>query len=351
MAGVTTLIVGAAGFVGSAVAWAATAEGRAGEVACLVRRPTSVLPPGARICVGDARKVDLGLDPETAGSVRATVRHIIIAVGSFDVGLSLRTANEEHIAPVSGTLSFARTCPALRSVVLMSSLLAVGDVEDRISSSAVPVQRRHRNFYEWAKLQTERLGQRSGLPLRVVRAGQVVNSYDDTRRTRRPGVLFEAIPYLLAGWPLPVTPRGTFWCCPVDFAAQVVLATALCEDAPASVWAVDPASPQYSEVLDVMSARHRMGGRRVGSTALARLAGGMFRPVWLGLDLPREVLGYCSARWELDLHCIETLCERGHVKPPPDRSYLVRTIDHEVARYKEFADRDLVLSRHATADS
>ncbi len=55
-------------------------------------------------------------------------------------------------------------------------------------------------------------------------------------------------------------------------------------------------------------------------------------PRWLDLDVDREVLAYTHARFDIDLSCIRRLIDDGTVAPPPDRSYVARTIDHEVAR-------------------
>jgi hypothetical protein len=59
------------------------------------------------------------------------------------------------------------------------------------------------------------------------------------------------------------------------------------------------------------------------------------KPTWLDLDVPREVLGYTHARFDIDLSCVQKLIEIGAVTPPTDRSYVTRTVDHEVARMGE----------------
>lgn len=333
----TVLVIGAAGFIGSAVARAAAAHDAVGDVALLVRRPEPGLEQYGKVFVGDARRVNLGLSAEAADELAATVTGIVVATGSFDVGLSLRQAQMDHIAPVRGAVAFARRCRSLESLVLVSSLLAVGVADGRLRSDDAIASPRHRNFYEWAKWETEALVRRSPLPWRIVRAGHVLNSVDGEQRTRRAGAVFEALPFLATGLPLPIVPEGVYWCCSADLVADVVLAAGLADRPHSSYWAVDPNAPRYSELLDVLAARHGMGGRRIGSRRFGRAMAAVVQPTWLGLSVGREVFDYCAAAWDLDLRCLEGLAAERGIGFPADRSYITDTIDHEVARFRAFA--------------
>jgi nucleoside-diphosphate-sugar epimerase len=205
-----------------------------------------------------------------------------------------------------------------------------------VGSGELPVPRRFRNFYEWAKAEGERLVHGFGrdLPVRIVRPGQVMSSFDDEHRTPSPLLLFEALPYLAMGLPLATGDHMDYWCGPVDFVAAVVLAATRRDDVP-HVWAIDPSSPSRAEILDLLAVRHGFGGARVRQRRIARAVSAVVKPSWLDLDVHREVLAYTHAAFDIDLSCVQRLIDGGAVAAPPDRSYVTRTVDHEVARMGE----------------
>lgn len=330
----TVLIVGISGHVGSAVA--ALAAQQDVEVAGLARHPAPQVAHLAKVHVGDARRTDLGLPPDEAEALAAQVTSIVFVAGSFDLSISLAQAQSEHIAPLLGVQRFAQRCPGLRTVVVVSSLLAVGDIRQRVRSDLMPDPVRHRNFYEWAKLRGEQIARGSAVPMDIVRAGHVVVSEDNgDRAPGPPQALFELFRLMAAGWPLPVVGSNRYWSCPAEFAAQVVLDRAKHGTGGTSVWAVDPASPTYADIFDLINVRYGLRVKRLRSAGLARALAAVVRPSWLDLGMNREVLDYCAAHWELDLRCLEDLIGSGRVSPPPDRGYLVKALDYEFARLRE----------------
>jgi nucleoside-diphosphate-sugar epimerase len=327
------LVVGAGGWVGTAVAAGAVAAGV--DVHGLIRRPAPHLDDTVTLHVGDARRPDLGLDPGEAKRLAKEVTSIVVSAGSFDLSVSPVEAQSQHLAPLRGSLLFARSCRSLRNVVLVSSLLATGETRYRMRSDYEPVAPRHRNFYEWAKLQGERVARASGLPVDIVRAGHVLAASPSCELPRKPQAVFELLRMLFAGWPLPVVGTNRYWCCPADFAAAVVVDRSVNGTGGSSVWAVDPASPTLAEILDVINARYGVGVKRIRQHRLARTAGALIRPRWLDLPMPREVLDYCTAHWDLDLSCLEALIDAGRVTPPASRAYVNRAIAREVDRLRE----------------
>ncbi|MGP4115082.1 NAD-dependent epimerase/dehydratase family protein [Streptomyces sp. 4N509B] len=328
----TMLVVGISGHIGSRVA--ARAAERGLPVVGLAREPAPHVEPFAKVHLGDARRADLGLPPETARELAAEVTSLVLTAGSFDLSLSLADAQARHIAPLRGALRFARDCPGLRTVVVVSSLLALGDTRERMRSDLVPGAARHRNFYEWAKLHGEQIARASGLPVDIVRAGHVVVSEPTEGRRGAPQALFELLRLMAAGWPLAVAGDNRYWCAPADFAADVVLDRAQHGTGGSSVWAVDPASPTNAEIFDLVNARYGLRVKRVRNAALARTVAAVLRPRWLDLPMNREVLDYCTAHWDLDLRCLTTLIAAGRLSPPPDRDYLVRSLDVEFERLR-----------------
>ncbi|NKY97193.1 NAD-dependent epimerase/dehydratase family protein [Nocardiopsis alborubida] len=331
----TVLIVGASGQVGTGVASRLCAEGL--DVVGLTRNPAPHVERYAKLRLGDARRPDLGLGPDEAAELAASVTTVVVATGRFDLSLSLAEARSEHIAPLRGALRFAQDCPSLRNVVLVSSLLGVGATKQRLRSSTVPDPARHRNFYEWAKLSGELVARASGLPVDVVRAGHVLPGDEEYPglRDAPPAALFELLRPLAAGWPLPVVGSNRYWATPSDFMARIVTDRVLHGTGSSSVWAVDPASPTYAEIFDLVNARFGVRAKRVRSEPLATALAAVLRPEWIDLPMSREIFDYCVTGWDLDLSCLRELVEAGRVTPPEDRGYLVRALDHAFDRLRE----------------
>jgi nucleoside-diphosphate-sugar epimerase len=327
------LVVGAGGWVGTAVAAGAVAAGV--DVHGLIRRPAPHLDDIVTQHAGDARRPNLGLEPDEAERLAKELTSIVVSVGAFDLSVGPAEAQSQHLAPLRGTLLFARSCPSLRNVVLVSSLLATGETRHRMRSDYDPATPRHRNFYEWVKLQGERVARASGLPVDIVRAGHVLAARSTSELPKKPQAVFELLRLLFAGWPLPVVGTNRYWCCPSDFAAAVVVDRSVNGTGGSSVWAVDPASPTLAEILDVINARYGVGGKRIRQHRLARTAGALIQPHWLDLPMRREVLDYCTAHWDLDLSCLDVLIDSGRVTPPANRAYLNRAITREVNRLRE----------------
>jgi nucleoside-diphosphate-sugar epimerase len=328
----TLLVLGAGGFIGGAVTRQAAADGD--RVHCLVRRPAPALEPHGTVHIGDARRPQLGLEAADADMLAAETTHLVLTMGAVEFGMTPSDARANHLAPLRSALGFARSCRNLEAVTFVSSIAAIGDCEHRVGSGELPVPRKFRNFYEWAKAEGERLVRSTGLPMRIVRPGQVMNSYDDEHRTPSPLLMFEALPYLAMGLPLATGDHMDYWCGPVDFVASVVLAATRRDDVP-HVWAIDPDSPTRAQILDLLALRHGLGGARIKQKRVARAISAVMKPTWLDLDVPREVLGYTHAQFDIDLSCIQKLIEIGAVEAPTDRSYVTRTVDHEVARMGE----------------
>jgi nucleoside-diphosphate-sugar epimerase len=326
------LVLGAGGFIGGAVTRQAARDGD--EVHCLVRRPAPQLEPYGKVHIGDARRPLLGLDQEAAGHLAAETTQLVLTMGAVEFGMTPSEARANHLAPLRSALGFARTCRQLESLTFVSSIAAVGDCEYRVGSGELPVPRRFRNFYEWAKAEGERLVRSYDLPIRIVRPGHVMNSFDDEQRTPSPLLIFEALPYLAMGLPLATGDHMDYWSGPVDFVAAVTLAATRRDDVP-HVWAIDPGSPSRRQILDLLALRHGLGGARIKQRRVARGLSAVVKPSWLDLDVPREVLAYTHSQFNIDLSCVQKLIDEGVVSAPPDQSYVTRTVEHEVARMGE----------------
>jgi hypothetical protein len=266
----------------------------------------------------------------------AETTDLVLAMGRVRFGMTLAEARANHLAPLQGALQFASQCKQLRSLIYVSSIAAVGDTDEVLCSDTLPRPVRIRNFYEWAKHEGERLVRDADAPVRIVRPAHILNSLDDDARTPEPLAFFALLPYLASGLPLVTARDFVYWCAPVDFVARVVLA-ARAESAPTSLWAVNPQAPTLHEVLDLAAFRHGLRTPRLGSAWLARALTSVAKPSWLGVRMEREILPYAHAEYRLDLSCLRQLIDDGTVPAPPDRSYVTRTLDHEVERMRFLA--------------
>lgn len=320
------LIVGA-GVVGKAVARAANADGRFGSVA-LLRRRAPLADDGADVLVGDARSVDLGLPPADAAALASQVRILVIAAGGVDFGASLGAAQAEHVSPVVGALEFARRCRQLERCVLVSSVVASGLHDGPARSGWLPPRGYHRNFYEWAKQETERRARAADLPLIIVRPGHVLESGPERDGVPHGG-LFAALPVLGGGWPFPLDPAVRYWCAPADLVGRTVVASMVSSSPPAATWCVHPRSPSFAEILDVLAFRHGIRVRRLPFRRLVRAAT-VLQPRWLGADFPAELFDYLGARLDLDLSCQTALWAEAGIEPG-DRTFFTDAVDLEIA--------------------
>jgi nucleoside-diphosphate-sugar epimerase len=324
------LVVGAGGFVGSAITRAAVEAGE--EVVSLVRLPTGggAAPPGPDdVVTGDARLPGLGLGPAVVTRLRRSVTTVVVATGRPALGAALSALRRDHLVPLAGALAFARQCRGLRQVVLLSSVAAAGSRQPGLRSDRLPARPRYRTHYEYVKAEAERLVRASGLPWCAVRAGHVMAAEAGDHLPPVPVGIFELLPHLAAAGPLLVDPDMTYWCAPVDFVGRLVIEVA--RRPRLAVWAVDPASPPLTRVLDALAVHHGLGSRRLLPTRASRAVAELVPSRWWGTSTPGAFRQYAGAEWKLDLRCLGEMVAAG-LRPPRSLDYVDRTLDHEVAR-------------------
>jgi nucleoside-diphosphate-sugar epimerase len=325
------LVIGAGGYLGSAIARAAAAR-NSDPVAALVRTTPPPSVGGIEPLWGDACAPDLGLSADVAGRLRESLRTIVVSVGRVDFAAGPRDAHLQHVVPVTRAVEFARTCDQLQAFVYVSSVLAVGATSQTVRSDHIPTAPRHRNFYESAKLEAERIVTGSGLPVRVVRPGHVLGSVDGAVQPTTSTAFFDLLPLLVRRVPLPLAGHTRYWIAPLDLVADVVLALTAAEPVTTAAWAVDPDSPTLDELLDVVAIGHGLGSFRLppwrGVAAIASLVGHKL----LGPSVPRYTFEYATAEWPIDLSCLRRLIDAGAVTPPAGRGYADATIAAEIRR-------------------
>jgi len=243
----TVLVIGASGYLGAAVATASRDAGH--EVLALSRSGGGDV---GEPLAGDVRRPALGLSAAQSRRVRDEVTHVVLTFGSVAWTCGPTEAVETHSNAMVNTLRYLREFTALRRVVHVSSLLALGRAEGRVTNRELYTGQRFRNWYEYGKYCAERhVRDATDLPTRVVRFGPLLGA--DVRgrpldtRTGLPAVF----PHLLAGYPVHLAKRGDYPCYVGDVrtAADVVL-RALAEPGDGQTWSwFDPRMPSLAEVF------------------------------------------------------------------------------------------------------
>lgn len=245
------LILGGSGFLGTAVAQACERSGA--TVRVLSRTGRTTAGEGVR---GDVRLPRLGLSAADLARVRAETTHVVFCFGSVSWTSGPGEVLETHSSGTRSALAFLRELPELRQAVHVSSLLALGRSEGRVTNRELYTGQRFRNWYEYGKYCAERLVRDTpDLPVGVVRFGPVLGPDPRGGRPDTRHGLPMAFPHLLAGYPVHLARRGDFpcWITDVSSAAEIVL-TALDTPIGRATWTwFDPALPTLGEVFTEVS--------------------------------------------------------------------------------------------------
>nr|WP_042191221.1 SDR family oxidoreductase [Kibdelosporangium sp. MJ126-NF4]CEL19927.1 oxidoreductase, short-chain dehydrogenase/reductase family [Kibdelosporangium sp. MJ126-NF4]CTQ97151.1 oxidoreductase, short-chain dehydrogenase/reductase family [Kibdelosporangium sp. MJ126-NF4] len=248
----TVLILGGSGYLGAAVAQAC--DGAGAQVRVLSRSGNAWVGEGVR---GDVRMPRLGLSADALARIQDTT-HVVLTFGSVSWTSGPGEALETHSAGTKSALEFLRRLPHLEQAVHISSLLALGRSEGRVTNRELYTGQKFRNWYEYGKYCAERhVRDTLDLPVGIVRFGPVLGPDPRGGRPDTSHGLPAVFPHLLAGYPVHLTGRGDFpsWVTDVYSAAEVVL-KALGLSKPATpigrdTWSwFDPAKPTLRHVFE-----------------------------------------------------------------------------------------------------
>ena len=170
----TVLVTGASGYVGGLVVRRLVAAGD--EVLAHGRSPSDV--EGATPVLGDLA----GADPFAAvpTAVRSRITGIVHAgaVTRFDVDRAL--ARSVNVGGTAKVVAFARTCPRLDSLGVVSTVYATGLRSGPVAEELYDDGPGFANDYEWSKWESEQVVARDGdgLPWRIIRVATVVADDD-----------------------------------------------------------------------------------------------------------------------------------------------------------------------------
>jgi nucleoside-diphosphate-sugar epimerase len=176
----TVLVTGAVGYLGGLTVTALREHGGYGDVLALGRAEADLTVPGA-------------LDAVPTGGIT----HIVHAAAVTRFAVDKATAKAVNIGGTEQVIEFARRCPDLERVVLLSTLytagLATGDIAEEpagiveepgnaaeVAGDATDAVR-FANYYEWSKHAAERLVLDCGLPATIARVSTIIADDDSGR--------------------------------------------------------------------------------------------------------------------------------------------------------------------------
>lgn len=310
------LVVGASGYLGSAICLACERAGIA--VSGVSRRGDALC--GERVA-GDVRRPDLGLAPDVISRLREEVSHAVLCFGSVSWAYGPTEAIETHDSGMRSVLRFLEGLPRLEKAVHVSSLLVLGRAKGRLGNRELYVGQDFRNWYEYAKNLAERRARDAdGLPMRIVRFGPVLGPDVHGRPLDTTTGLLSAVPYLLAGFPAHLRNGGRFPCYVTDVssAAEVVL-RALQAPGDGQTWSwFDPVMPTVADVLREIC---RPWGVMPKLVDLGRL-GRFMRHLADPLGMPQALTDYAEPWFDVDPAVLATI-----PGPPPKSApdYLAET--------------------------
>lgn len=205
------LVTGAGGYLGGLIAAQAGRRGGAGgpgRVLALDRAAADLAAPGA---------LD-GVDPRG-------ITHIVHAAAVTSFGVDRSTAAAVNVEGTRRVTEFARRCPDLDRLVLLSTLYTAGQRDGEIAEEphepGAPAG--FANHYEWSKHAAERIVLDSGLPAIVARVATIAADDDSGRVTQHNAVhntlklLYYGLLSLMPGSPEAPLPLAT-----ADFTTSAV---------------------------------------------------------------------------------------------------------------------------------
>lgn len=326
----STLVIGASGYAGSAIALACAESGR--DVVGLSRSGRTVTGTGL---VGDAARPSLGLRGADLDAVTAEVTEAVLCFGSVSWDCTPSEAIALHSTAVRGVLGFLRTLPGLRRVVHLSSLLALGRATGTLGNRELYVGQRFRNWYEYGKYCAERHVRDSGLPANIVRCGPLLGGDPRGGPVDVRGGLPAVFPHLLAGYPVHLRGRGEFpsYVADVETAARIV-ARALDSEDHGLTWSwFDPAMPTLADVFREVCRPWGVVPKIVDMPRLGRLT----RLVSERFGLAAELADYAEPWFDVPRSVLD---EIPGAPPHGDPDYLAAT-------GRALREHGTVLGRHA----
>ncbi|ALG08574.1 NAD-dependent epimerase/dehydratase family protein [Kibdelosporangium phytohabitans] len=309
------MILGGSGYLGSAIAQVCDRAGA--QVRVVSRSGEAFAGEGVR---GDVRMPRLGLPPAALKQVQDTT-HVVFTFGSVSWTSGPGQALETHSAGTKSALEFLRQLPNLEQAVHVSSLLALGRSEGRVTNRELYTGQKFRNWYEYGKYCAERhVRDTPDLPVGIVRFGPILGPDPRGGRLDTTHSLPAVFPHLLAGYPVHLAGRGDFpsWVTDVYSAAEIVH-KALRNPIGRDTWSwFDPAKPTLREVFEEVC---RPWGT-VPKILEAKPLGRLVKLFGERMGTPAELAEYTDPWFDLDPAILDDIPRPW---PIPEPGYLAAT--------------------------
>jgi nucleoside-diphosphate-sugar epimerase len=223
------LVTGTGGYLGAKIA-GALGSGQLGPVIALDRARANLTVPGSLDAI------------DTSG-----ITTIVHAAAMTRFGVDKPTAAAVNIQGTERVVEFARRCPDLRRLVLLSTLYTVGKVTGYVGEEpADPARTEFANNYEWSKAEAERVVLDSGLPAIIARVA-TIGADDDTGHVTQFNAVHNTLKLVYYGLMsvLPGEPATPVVLATADFTVAAVLALL---DAEPAVYHLCP-DPEHTATL------------------------------------------------------------------------------------------------------
>ena len=219
-----TLVTGGTGAVGVPLL-ESLAVGRE-TVVSLARGPHYGVPPGVHVLSGDIRQGEnLGLDENTAASIRARVTTIVHAAALTRFDAPLDAARQTNVAGTAHLLAFAATCPRLQRMLALSTVYVAGRRTGRVLEHELEHDCGFVNRYEQSKYEAEQLlrGWMARLPIAVCRLSTTIGD-SASGYVGRPAAIHQAIRFLHHSLlpMIPGAPESPVDVIPTDYAVAAI---------------------------------------------------------------------------------------------------------------------------------
>lgn len=245
---------------------------------------------------GDISKTHLGLDEDLIRHLINRVTHIIHCAGNVRLNQDLAAARRNAVEPARLILDFARRCPQLEKIDVVSTIGVCGTMRGLIPERRLSEPRKFRNHYEAAKAEAEDLyydAMEEGLPLTVHRPSMVVG-HSQTGHTRQFQVFYHLCEFLSGrrSFGLVVDPgQTTLDLVPVDWVAATILRSSASSEAAGQTLHLCAGPEKAVSILELTQrVRDRFGHEGVDLPRLRVVSPRWFRlALWAGRAGGRKI--------------------------------------------------------------
>jgi len=291
---------------------------------------------------GDAAALDLGLSGAELRVLSREVDRIHHAAQVSYLGIDRKSAEHVNVDAVREVLEFARTCAALKCLVVHSTAQVAGDRSGVILEAELKAGQKFRNVVEETRARGERMlrAAMDRVPIAVLRPAIVVGDSTTGEVDRFDGPYLLIVLMLTAppDFALPLPGRGDapLPLVPVDYVARAAYAIGRDPRAPGRTFhLVDPAPLSARRFFELVA---HAGGRRSPRGFIPdNVARALLRTPGLEkfAKSPRGLLQTLGTHVTFDARNTDEILRGTDIRCPPMESYIDRLVQYVQLRLRE----------------